>query len=262
MMTTIRTVLLALLVAATSSLASAHDAATTVEGPKGTLFGDEITSWAKLDADGRVIEAGITLPLAVMENAPADHHRDTPSADVRIDFPAVVRETTFLDHAGFFWEAQGHFPDQRYGVPHWDFHFFSVSAADADAIDCRDLSQVAPEEIAPGWLPAVPPGAPAIDFCVPAMGFHSLPASEFQASGDIQADPFDMVMIGGYYGGDFVFVDPMVTQAVMLQRSSFGLPMPVPPGIEGGAYPTTFEAIYDPSVDAYHLVFRDFAGID
>ena len=257
-----RTILLALLVAATSSLVSAHDTATTVEGPRSALFGAEIDSWAKLDADGRVVEAGVTLPLAVLENAPADHHRDTPAADVRIDFPAVVQDTTFLDHAGFFWEAHGHFPDQRYGVPHWDFHFFSVSAGEADAIDCRDLSQAAPEAVAPGWLPAVPPGAPAIDFCVPAMGFHSLPASEFQASGEILADPFDIVMIAGYYAGSYVFVEPMVTQAAMLRRESFGLPMPVPPAIEGGTYPTTFEAIYDPVIDAYHLVFRDFANVD
>lgn len=258
----IRTVLLLLLLVAATSLVWAHDNATTVEGAQVALFGAQISSWAKLDAEGQVVEAGVTLPLSMLENAPAEHHRDTPSADVRIDFPAVVRDTTFLDHAGFFWEAQGHFPDQRYGVPHWDFHFFSVSANDADAIDCRDLSQVAPEEVAPGWLPPVPPGAPAIDFCVPAMGFHSLPTSEFQASGEIRPQPFDMVMIGGYYAGSFVFVEPMVTQAVMLQRESFGLPMPVPPGVGEGTYPTAFEAIYDPAIDAYHLVFRDFANID
>ncbi|MFO7547231.1 MAG: DUF5602 domain-containing protein [Trueperaceae bacterium] len=259
---TLRNALFALLVATAPSLASAQDTATLVEGADATLFGAQINSWAKLDADGQVVEAGITLPMAVLEDAPAEHHRDTPSADVRIDFPAVVQDTTFLDHAGFFWEAQGHFPDQRYGVPHWDFHFFSLSGSDADAIDCSDLSQVAPEEVAPGWFPPVPPGAPAIDFCVPAMGFHSLPASEFQANGELRAQAFDMVMIGGYYAGSFVFVEPMVTQAAMLRRESFGLPVPVPASTEGGTYPTTFEAIYDPSVDAYHLVFRDFANVD
>jgi hypothetical protein len=234
-----------------------------VVGPDVPLFGGVTSSWALLDAAGAVVETGITLPLAAIETAPADHHRAAWAADVVVSFPEPVRETTFLDHLGVYWEPHGHFPEGRYGAPHWDLHLFTMPPAEAAAIDCGDLTQANPTKVPEGWLPPVPPGANASDFCVPGMGFHALPVSEFVAPGEFQPGQFDQVMLAGYYGGAFVFLEPMITQARLLRRESLTMPVPLPASLGAATrYPTTVELLYDASLDAYQLLFRDFVTID
>lgn len=41
-----------------------------VQGQEGLLFGAKTSSWAKLDAKGTVQEAGVTIPLSGIEQAP------------------------------------------------------------------------------------------------------------------------------------------------------------------------------------------------
>lgn len=237
---------------------------TMVFGQPVEVFGGIMTSYGVLDEQGRVEEAGIIVPLAVIENAPLElvHDGHAMAVDAVVEFPPAVRQQTSLDHLGLFWNPAGHEPEVRYGNPHWDFHFFDIPAAEAAAIDCSDLTQADLTLVAEGWTPAVPPGAPEADFCVPLMGFHSLPASEFTAPGQIDATPFDKVMITGYYGGDFIFVEPMVTRDLLLQRADFDLPVPRPAQIgRATRYPTTFQARYDAATDSYTMVFGDFVDL-
>ena len=160
-----------------------------------------------------------------------------------MDFPDVVKRTTFIDHLGLFWNPRGHEPEGRYDTPHFDFHFFGIPAEEAAAIDCTDLAQRDPALTAAGWVPPVPPGADPAAFCVPLMGFHSLPETEFRAPGEFQPGRFDKVMLGGEYKGRFTFVEPMVTKAVLDTRRGFSLPVPRPSNLgRATAYPTTFEA--------------------
>lgn len=245
------------------ALASASaDDGRTVRGPEVDLFGGTISSYAELDANGEVIEAGIVVPLAALEAAPADAAGHDHGVTV-VDFPAEVQASTFLNHLGLFWNPVGHEPEVRYGVPHWDLHFFAIPSTEAAAIDCSDPSQGDPVLIGAGWLPPVPPDAPADAFCVPLMGYHSLPATEFEASGEFRDGLFDKVMIGGYYRGSFIFLEPMITQELLLERQSFDLPLPRPVRLERRTrYPGSFEAVYDAATDAYTFVLGDFSDIE
>ena len=235
----------------------------TVEGSKAALFGATVSTWARLDADGRIVEAGVTLPYAVIENAPAeaDHHAAF-AADAVVEFPEEVQQATFLNHLGLFWAPHGHEPEGRYSAPHFDFHFFGVTAAEAAAVDCTRLDVQAPELVPAGWLPAVPPGADPRDFCVPLMGFHLVPETEFVGPGEWQPGLFDMVMIGGEYASTFTFFEPMITKAALARKESFSLPVPVPEALGWSTlYPTRFEAVYDPADDVYQLILSGFEPI-
>ncbi len=233
-----------------------------VEGASKDAYGGRLVTWATLDADGNVVEAGVTVPLATIEGAPTDAAAGHEEATAVLDFPGVVQRTTFLNNAGIFWNPHGHEPPERYGAPHWDFHFYAPSAAEIAAIDCSDATQPDPQAMPKGWLPPVPPGTPPQAMCVPMMGYHALPATEFKAPGQLQDGLFDKVMIAGYYGGRTIFLEPMVTKAVLMTRQSFDLPVPQPSALGTPTlYPATFQARYDDASRAYHLVFSDFRTV-
>jgi hypothetical protein len=235
----------------------------TVQGGEAPLFGSSVATWAKLDAAGNVLEAGVTIPYAVIENAPDENHSEEFKADAVVEFPADVQRTTFLDHLGLFWEPHGHEPEGRYDTPHFDFHFFGIEPAGAAAIDCTNLEQRDPALAPDGWLPPVPPGADPQDFCVPLMGYHLVPMTEFRSPGEWQPCWFDKVMIAGEYAGRYSFLEPMVTKAVLEEKRSFELSVPRPVQLGRAAlYPTKFEAIFDEGANAYQLVFSGFEPIE
>jgi hypothetical protein len=64
-------------------------------------------------------------------------------------------------------------------------------------------------------------------------------------------------MVVGYYRGKAIFIEPMLTRAMLLEKKSFDLPIPVIPGLEG-TYPRVFHAEYDAQSNAYRFVFSDF----
>lgn len=230
-----------------------------VRGEEAPLFGATVSTWARVDARDRVLQAGVTIPLAAIENAPAGAHTGEFKADAVVDFPAGVKATTFLDHFNVFWEPTGQWPEERYGVPHFDFHFLTVPAAAAAAIDCTHLERRDPALAPAGWVPPVPPGADPREFCVPLMGFHLVPETEFNGPGALKPGPFDRVMFGGEYEGKFSFLEPMVTEAELRKKRSFSLPVPQPVQLgRETLYPTKFEARFDRAADAYELIFSGF----
>jgi Domain of unknown function (DUF5602) len=233
-----------------------------VGGEEAPLFGTTVSTWARIDAKGRVLQAGVTIPFAAIENAPAGHRTGAFKADAVVRFPAEVRETTFLDHLGLFWEPEGHEPTGRYDVPHFDFHFFNVPPDRAAAIDCTNLERRDPKLTPAGWVPPVPPGADPREFCVPLMGFHLIPESEFNGPGVFKPGRFDKVMIAGEYEGKFSFLEPMVTKAELEKRRTFSLPVPQPVHLgHATLYPTKFEARFDRAANAYELILSGFEPV-
>ena len=129
-------------------------------------------------------------------------------------------------------------------------------------MDCADLSK--PAALASGYsLPDVtlpPPmaamiGTPMlVGLCVPQMGMHSLPTTELEGTG-----PFRGTIVIGYYKGKTIFVEPMISQAMLMEKAPFTLAIPSLPGMEGN-YPHSFRAEFDAAKNAYRFVFSDFSG--
>ena len=230
-----------------------------VQGNSGTMFGATVTTWARMAPDGTVLSAGATLPMALIENAPAMPGGMAPmagppsgSVPFAVDFPAAVKATTFLDHVDVGWIAGGHPP--VYLVPHFDLHFFTVSAQAVQVIDCKDLSQASLAQLAPHYLPAVPPDAQPAEVCRPFMGFHSLPMTDL-----VPGMKFDKTMLAVYYAGQLNAIEPMITRATLMKKQSFSLPMPALAMVgKATRFPTRFEAVFDPASDAYQLTFSAF----
>jgi hypothetical protein len=222
-----------------------------VQGECRPMNGADACVWGETSG-GAVTAFGVTIPVSSIEAAPAEAPMVWPPvATATIALPEAVSSATGFTLMTAYWEAHGH-PPGPYLVPHFDFHFYTISADELHAIDCANPAK-------PDRLPAtyelpdvdIPQLGMLLGLCVPQMGMHSLPGPELHST-----TPFQKTMIVGYYGGRPIFVEPMITRATLLERRSFRMDIPeVPDGASGVRYPTTFRADYDSTAQAYRFVF-------
>jgi hypothetical protein len=230
-----------------------------IKGACADVFQAQVCTWAK--ARGNVlVEAGAVVPLASIENAPADQAMVwPPAAAAEIDLPEPVQQQGGLTQLTIFWEPGGH-PPAAFLTPHFDFHFNVVGASERAAMDCADLSK--PVALPAGYgLPDIPlppemaqmMGVPAlIGLCVPQMGMHAILESEIE-----RKEAFEGSMVVGYYKGKPIFVEPMISRAMLLRKQSFDLAIPDIPGL-ANPHATSFRAEYDATQQAYRFTLSGF----
>ena len=233
-----------------------------VKGDCSDVFKAQICTWARTQGTN-VVEVGATVPIASIENAPSTEGPMTwpPAAAANLRLPDAASSQSGLNHMTVYWEATGH-PPGAYLTPHFDFHFYTLPTAEQLAIDCKDL--VKPPALAAGYaLPDIPlPPAMGkmigvdtlIGLCVPQMGMHSAPAADLATT-----EVFRGTMVIGYYHGKPVFVEPMLSRTMLMEKKSFDLPLADVPGMTG-PHPRTFHADYDAQQQQYHFVFSGFAA--
>ena len=229
-----------------------------IAGECGLAWGSEVCTWV-VEEGGEVVEVGATVPVASLSAAPAEAPFVWPPAtEVALDFPSGGGG---LDHMTINWEAMGH-PPVTFMVPHFDFHFYMIPSAQRVSIDCSNLSKAADvpdgyelvDEHLPPELAEITGVATLVGVCVPEMGMHAL-----SAAAAANPEPFDATMIVGYYEDEPIFIEPMISQARLLERQSFDVEIPAVPGLEG-RQPTVFRAEYEAEDDAYRFVFSGFSG--
>ena len=231
-----------------------------VKGDCAVAYEGEVCTWAMMQ-DTTVLEIGLKVPVARIQNAPPEAPMEWPPvAAATLAFPKAAQAQTGLTEMTMYWEAQGH-PPAPYLTPHFDFHFYLIPPSEVATIDCLDESK--PPVLPPGYsLPDMdlPPAeaqmigvSTLVGVCVPQMGMHSMLTSELEGT-----DLFRGTMIVGYYQGKAIFIEPMLSQALLMEKQSFDLAIPEVPGLNQ-AHPRAFRAEYDPEHDAYNFVFTDFA---
>jgi len=228
-----------------------------VEGPCGDVYGAPVCTWAELE-DERVVRLGATVPIESIRNAPAEAEMVWPPVEVvTLPLPEAAQERTGVRSLKLYWEAHGH-PPGPYLVPHFDFHFYTISQADLEALDCSDVSK--PADLPIGYdLPDVeiPELGNLIGLCVPKMGMHALRTEELESE-----EPFDGTLVIGYYGAKPIFVEPMLTRELLLQEQTFSLEVPQIAGSDTGVtLPPPFEPEYNASASAYRFIFTGFESV-
>jgi hypothetical protein len=227
-----------------------------VQGACAKVNGADVCTWGEMN--GKALTAfGATVPMATMKNAPADAPMVwPPKSEAFIALPAEVTAATGFKVLTIYWEPHGH-PPGPYLTPHWDFHFYNVSAAEITAMSCADTTK--PATLPAGYvLPDVTiPGLGTLPgICVPGMGMHSLLGTEVA-----QTQPFEKTMVVGWYAKKPIFVEPMLANATLLAGHSFTLDIPVVPGEAADVHqPSNFRADYDSASASYRFVFTNFSG--
>jgi len=214
----------------------------------------QVCTWVVMEG-GAAVELGATFPMAIVEAVPSDAEMVWPPEQLAaIELPVEARTSLGIDHLGLNWEAHGH-PPGPFLTPHFDFHFYNVSQSEIRAIDCSD-------ETKPSKLPArhvlpdidVPGLGILVGLCVPRMGMHAMVEEELETT-----DPFGASLVVGYYGGDVIYFEPMISRELLLEKSDFALSVPAIENLPLGVhYPSEFRAEYDAVAKQYRMIFTGF----
>ena len=150
------------------------------------------------------------------------------------------------------WNAQGHEPTDIYGIPHFDFHFYGISKEQRNSIMCSGGDvEICTREPTDDYIPAYYIPTPA---GVPMMGWHWLDSR----SPELNGKRFTSTFIYGYYNGELIFSEPMITREFLLSNGSVNrvLPTPLKYAING-YYPKKYILNYDASKKVYRVVLKD-----
>ena len=226
-----------------------------VVGESRAFGAGKVETWAMIDSSGEISEVGATIPMTLVRNLATTPPGDGPlGAVASLKYPEMVRQKTFFNTLALHANPNGH-PGAYYTTPHFDVHFYNVPDATIRTYGPVDAASQASSVVLPAGY-VMEPGA------VPQMGTHAITAEDATALNGERK--FIKTMIQGYFNGKVIFVEPMVTQELMLSKESFTLPVPKPTKFGLAAptlYPTKFSADYNATTDSYDFHYTEFVTV-
>lgn len=220
--------------------------------------------------EGKPVEVGIELDSAALEGLPAP--RDVPRMaghedmhEYLVAMPAdnpTPYKVLELD-----WNPQGHHPHVIYGIPHFDFHFYTIDTAARNAIDPADsawkrkMNRLPDSVFVPaGYTYAGQPfGAPIDEATVPRMGVHwtHRDSPELQPT---NPQRFTHTFLIGTWDGRVIFHEPMITRETLQSGRAIEMPVPVAQRHEQpGYYTSGYRIAYDPATRTHRVALTGLA---
>jgi len=217
------------------------------------------------------------MPMASMDKVDAHAHIDTHIHDLTMP----EKNGTQYKFVELDWNPGGHEPPGVYDLPHFDFHFYTVERSVRDGIDPEKLGKDAFLAMS-GKLPAEAerpehflalsaPGTPVV--AVPRMGTHwvDVRTPELQAMlGRPEAYlPFTTTFLHGSWDGRFIFDEPMITRAFIMERKTSTLAADRDRVIElpqakqyapGGYYPKAYRIAWDAEQKEYRIALTQLVS--
>jgi hypothetical protein len=237
-------------------------------------------------AGGRPLEVGVALDEAALEGLPAPMPMPTPApgdghehVDSHVyDLAMPAQNPTPYKFLELDWNPQGHELPGIYDVPHFDFHFYTISVAERNAIVPSDpqFQQRADRLPAAEYQPAfystlTPPGMPTP--AVPRMGVHWIDVRSPEIQGALghpeNARPFTTTFIHGSWDGRFIFDEPMITRAFILGRKTALAPaardtvIALPAAAQhqpAGYSPAAYRIMYDADAREYRIALTQLTA--
>jgi hypothetical protein len=218
------------------------------------------------------LEIGVALDERALEGLPTD--MTSHGGMSAIDLALPVRNPTPYRFVELDWNPHGHEPEGVYSLPHFDFHFYTITAVERNAIDPATLGDETYQTMASNlpseaerhqfYIPLSPPQGPIV--AVPRMGVHwgDIRSPELQgAFGHPEnARTFTTTFLHGSWNGQFIFDEPMVTRAFILGRKSAESEASrdsviALPGAQqyrpAGYRPAAYHVTYDAHAHEYHI---------
>lgn len=220
-------VLASAFVVACGSDSTAPAAATEIDGPSVPVAGGSAHTYVT-KSDTGVTSVGIALDDAALAALP-----DT-DAMWELPLPASASVAPW-DHAELNWNAHGHPPLNIYGIPHFDFHFYTITPAAQMAIQGGpDMTPVASQYVPTDYESEV--------MAVPMMGVHWADT----LSAEYHGHTFDKTFIYGFYNGKMAFIEPMITLAYLQTHPDVSAPVKQAAAVQiSGRYPASYSVRYD-----------------
>ena len=189
----------------------------TSYGPSQSLGNGTARTYVTRDAAGRPTSLGVALSEAALTGLPQTPNHPSPSAAMLMLAVPAEAAAVGVDHVMLDWNPAGHEPDHVYTLPHFDFHFYTISTAEQMAIVPSDAqfneraSKLPESDYVPnGYVSAhAAMGIPAPAATIPMMGLHWIEG----AAPELHGQTFTGTFLYGSYNGGFIFFEPMITKA-------------------------------------------------
>jgi hypothetical protein len=216
--------------AACSDDSTAPRALPEVQGSAVAVGNGTARTFVVPSSSGQPLSIGIELTASALDSLPSS------TTEWVLPFPAGMNVAPW-DHATLDWNPQGHPPMEIYGVPHFDFHFYTITTAEQMAIaGGPDTTTVPAADVPVGYASQV--------MAVPMMGVHWTDTTAAEYHGQ----PFDKTFIYGFYHGREAFVEPMVTKTLLESHPDVSAPVKQPQTFQlAGFYPRSYSVRYDAS---------------
>ena len=252
-------------------------AAYRLNGGSAAVGNGRVRSYVLLDrATNAPTEIGIAFDERALEGLPKDgagHHGQTGAVHQYL-LSLPTEQTAPFKFVEVNWNPMGHEPTGVYeGVPHFDFHFYTVSKAERDAIVPTNPRYAAEannvptgDYVPPFTLQLGPPGAKPADVAVPLMGVHWIDTRSEELQGLLGKPdayrPFTRTFIHGSWNGRFHFWEPMITRAHILEKKTTQDPavrdeliaLPTPAKYQApGYYPSAYRITWDEQAREYRI---------
>lgn len=202
-------------------------------------------SWVTLDAEGNPSAIGVNLTESALSCLP-----EGEVAEYILPLPEEASATPY-NHIGLDWNPKGHEPQGIYDKPHFDVHFYMIGQEERNKITAtkEDMAKIekkpSPEYIPEGYVPT--PGG------VPRMGAHWIDPS----SPEFNGQPFEESLIYGFYNGEMVFVEPMVTVDYLKTKPELTKQLKLPECYPTSAYyPTGYSIRYNETSKEYTVTLE------
>ena len=188
-----------------------------IESSKITIGNGSAIAWFKR-SDGPGTELGIDLDRSVLENLSKDEMQE-----FILRLPREVREAAGVDHVGINWNPHGHDPNGIYDRAHFDFHFYRISLSERDELvdspENETLGAAAPPK---SLLPRDYVYAPKS--FLPRMGAHWVD----RHAPELNGSPFTATFLYGFYRGELLFFEPMVTKDFLASKQPLEMKLKQP----------------------------------
>jgi hypothetical protein len=221
---------------------------------------------------GAPLEVGVALSEGAMDGLPAPVPGTMNMHMFLLDMPA--QNPTPYKFVQFDWNPMGHEPAGVYDLPHFDFHFYTVSKDVRASILPSDPQYAAKaanfpaaEYRAPFYIDAATPaGITPAQASVPQMGLHWLdvrsPELQGMAGNPAGFKPFTKTFIYGSWDGQFIFDEPMITRAYIMEKRTATdaavrdeiVPVPTAQRYSpAGYYPSAYRIAWDAQAKEYRV---------
>jgi Domain of unknown function (DUF5602) len=208
------------------------------------------------------VEIGIALSEKALDGLPTDGMMYPFDLTLPENAPAPYK------FAELDWNPHGHVPPGVYTFPHFDFHFYTISPAERDAIDPTDPNfatkarNVPTGDLVPPFY--VVPGDPA-EVAVPHMGVHWSDVRSPELQGMLGHpelyQQFTKTFIYGSWDGQYTFMEPMVTVDFLLTHPDDVQDVSVPARYATpGYYPTAYRVSYDAATKEYRIALTQLVA--
>jgi hypothetical protein len=198
------------------------------------------------DAAGHPTAVMVVLTPGALQNLPPSD-KAGGEWEYLIAMPRGAK--TGFNHIAIDWNPHGHPPPHIYTVPHFDFHFYTVSRAQQLAVAFPKYPKDPASFVTDKAI--VPPGYQVFpDTAVSEMGVHAA----FMGAPEFHGVPFTRTFIYGYYKDRLTFLEPMITRAFLLSHPDVTIPLRTPASYStAGWYPTKYVVRYDAARNVYIL---------